>query len=309
MPNITNLPNLIFNPKLPGFKKIVEISKPDNELTVLKQLDALDGKSNGIQYSDFEANKEKFLTIMNQLQGLHLYADDNAPDGESLSSTLHDLATALSMLQTIKSKLGATKFSKAMVVFEEKLLGYAATEMGHNHAGRHHVIGRAFTVPLDEQPYAVPPNQLPSENLGKSGKIENFQTYENSQVKFYTVIKNPQREMALLEKISSLDGNAESISNSDINHKKFLELFNQLEGKALYGNDAGADGKIWNLDAALSILKSIQGEKGNFSGIQVYFNQLSNPINARWAIESGQVIFNEASGHSIVIQKYGEKEE
>jgi hypothetical protein len=302
MPNTINrvtLPNLVFNTQNPGFKKIIEITNPAQELAALKKLDALDGKVNGIAYSDFETNQEKFLELMQRLRGLHLYANDN---GEGLTSTMYDLATALSMLQTLEKKLGKTSFSKSMVVFEEKLLGHDATKLGHNHEGRHHVIDRAFTVPLSEQPYAVPENQLAAKKLNSSSSIDNLQTYATSQVKFQTIIKNPQRELALLVQISQLDGDSESISTKDTTSEKFLALFNKLEGKGLYGNDMGTDGKVWNLDAALSILKSIKSERGALSEIQVYFNQAGDPSNSRWAIESGQVLLNQASGHYIVVK-------
>jgi len=311
--NPNQIPNLVFKHHRPHKMKLsVIIDKPVRELEILKKIDALDKKENNISAVDLSKdNFEKADELINSLQGLANYTNDKCPMMGKKNMNF-DLSNAL---KSLKQSTPQT-LSSAKVMFSESFIGSKTME---SHPP-HHVLNDGYI--LFPQTPSFPPDNvemppaLPKLNNEGDQTINLFAEKDNSSRRLlektksgeeiYSAesllteeISNPKAELDKLNKIASLDGDPNMISNLDVQKAKKLGLLKDLEGFELYTNDAGEDATIYDLNMSFGIL-SLASTNIDLSETKAIAEELLIADNQRHTIRK-MYFLNKKSGHYIPI--------
>jgi len=306
--NTGAVPNLVFKKPKNNLELSVVVTQPERELALLKKIAAHTGKKNEVDIEDLELYqtlnknpKDKNPKNDTRLEGRHLYQNDSCPM-MSKFNLRYDLNQAYQMLNHLKKEMGTEKFNKSKIIFTETFMGEFNTG---EHPMRHHVIHRAEGLTPDNEVISDPSsnkaNSMKAAN--KSGEETiNLNVYDHSEVLLSQTIKNPIKEYEKLTEIASLDGNDDSISESDLAKARENKKLENLEGYDLYTDDSSDEATLIDLNTAYSFLYTAKKKGANLSDSQVIFQEkLSNPSN-RFIIETGQIILNEATGQYFRIE-------
>jgi hypothetical protein len=309
IPNRTEMPNFVINQEQPNMVKSVIIENPRLELEILRQIAALDGDSSGIRLEDFGANPQKAEELLKRLQGIGLYWNDASPWYES-AITFYDLETARQFLETIQKDLGEVAFRNSKVVFEELLLGIDFRNLPQfkgfhfpsgKSANTRHIITKAYSVPRSGSVAVNPSLRSLSQNTKEI--LLDLQLYSDSNVLLSWVVEHPDRELRLLREIAGADGNADSVSDTDMRSGAFQAKLRQLEGYRLYTNDPREDATQADLNSAYALLQAMNNNF-NLAQTNVLLSENILPASDRRVIQGGQIILNEQTGNYVEVTNF-----
>jgi hypothetical protein len=301
--NSNQIPNLIFkHHRKNRMNMSVLIKKPAQELEKLKSIDRLDSKENNISKSDLsKENSDKASELIDQLQGVSLYANDKCPMMGKKNMNF-DLSGIFKALKKSESTLGKSKFETTRILISENFLGSKTME-GHP---PHHVLNDGYVL-MPENPYYPPANvemppPLPARNKEGDQTI-NLQANsdDNSELLLTEEIENPEIELKILTQIAALDGEPQMISEADLEKAKKKGLLEKLEGYELYTNDSGKDATLRDLNMAAGIF-SYAKNKIDLTKTKAICEEKLIEKNQRHTIRGCHFLMNEITGHYFPIQ-------
>jgi hypothetical protein len=243
-----------------------------------------------------------FLSIASdKQQGASLYTNDKCPM-MGKKNMIFDLSGTLKALKQSESFLGKNKFETSRVLLSESFLG-SKTMDGHP---PHHVLNDGYVL-MPENPFYPPENvvlppALPSRNQEGDQTI-NLQANsdETSELLLTEEIENPDNELNILSQIAALDGDAEMISETDLEKAKKNGLLQKLEGYELYTNDSGKDATLRDLNMAAGIF-SYAKNKIDLTKTKAICEEKLIEKNQRHTIRGCHFLMNEITGHYFPIQ-------